>query len=95
VVFAGARTPSRSTRWSADLVCFGSRRQAVHRLKAARILDVLKKEFIVKGKNFTLEEALKDSDVFIGLSKGNVLSQDMVKSMAKNPIVFAMANPDP
>jgi malate dehydrogenase (oxaloacetate-decarboxylating)(NADP+) len=58
-------------------------------------LDVLKKEFIVTGKNYTLEEALKDSDVFIGLSKGNVLTQDMVKSMAKNPIVFAMANPDP
>src|SRR5688500_11740722 len=58
-------------------------------------LDVLKKEFIVKGNNYTLVEALKDSDVFIGLSKGNVLTQDMVKSMAKNPIVFAMANPDP
>jgi malate dehydrogenase (oxaloacetate-decarboxylating)(NADP+) len=58
-------------------------------------LDVLKKEFIVKGNNYTLVEALKDSDVFIGLSKGNVLTQDMVKSMAQHPIVFAMANPDP
>jgi Malic enzyme len=58
-------------------------------------LDVLKKEFIVGGKNYTLVEALEGADVFIGLSKGNVLSQDMVKSMAKNPIVFAMANPDP
>ena len=43
----------------------------------------------------TLEQGLKDADVFIGLSKGNTLTQDMVKSMAKNPIVFAMANPDP
>ncbi len=43
----------------------------------------------------TLEEAIKGADVFIGLSKGNVLSKDMVKSMAENPIVFALANPDP
>lgn len=58
-------------------------------------LDVLKKEFISKGKNVTLEQSLDGADVFIGLSKGNVLSQEMVKSMAKNPIVLAMANPDP
>lgn len=43
----------------------------------------------------TLEEAIKDADVFVGLSKGNILSQDMVKSMAKNCIVFALANPTP
>lgn len=43
----------------------------------------------------TLEEAIKGADVFIGLSKGNVLSKDMVRSMAENPIVFALANPDP
>ena len=43
----------------------------------------------------TLEEAVKGADVFVGLSKGNVLSQDMVRSMAANPIVFALANPVP
>ena len=43
----------------------------------------------------TLDKALKDADVFVGLSIGNVVTPDMVKSMAKNPIVFAMANPDP
>ncbi|MBR4679374.1 MAG: NADP-dependent malic enzyme [Bacteroidales bacterium] len=43
----------------------------------------------------TLEEAIKDADVFLGLSKGNILTQDMVRSMAKNPIVFALANPVP
>ena len=43
----------------------------------------------------TLEEAVKDADVFVGLSKGNVLTQDMVRSMAENPIVFALANPVP
>ena len=58
-------------------------------------LDDLKKEFLAKGKNMSLAEALKDADVFIGLSKGGILSKEMVKTMAKNPIVFAMANPDP
>ena len=58
-------------------------------------LDELKQEFVVKGNNYTLVQALENCDVFIGLSKGNVLTQDMVKSMAKHPIVFAMANPDP
>lgn len=43
----------------------------------------------------TLEEAVKGADVFVGLSKGNVLSKDMVRSMADQPIVFALANPDP
>ena len=43
----------------------------------------------------TLAEAVKGADVFVGLSKGNVLTQDMVKSMADNPIVFALANPVP
>ena len=43
----------------------------------------------------TLEDAVKDADVFVGLSKGNVLTQDMVRSMAKDPIVFALANPVP
>jgi malate dehydrogenase (oxaloacetate-decarboxylating)(NADP+) len=43
----------------------------------------------------TLEEAVKDADVFVGLSKGNVLSKDMVKSMAKDPVIFALANPVP
>lgn len=58
-------------------------------------LDELKKEFINGTKDMTLAEGLKDADVFIGLSKGGVLNGDMVKTMAKNPIVFAMANPDP
>lgn len=58
-------------------------------------LDDMKKEFLSTGKNLTLTEALVDADVFIGLSKGNVLTPEMIKPMAKNPIVFAMANPDP
>ena len=43
----------------------------------------------------TLEEAVKDADVFVGLSKGNVLTKDMVKTMAKDPVIFALANPVP
>lgn len=58
-------------------------------------LDERKKFFAVDKKEMTLEQAFKGADVFIGLSKGNVVSKEMVKSMAKNPIVFAMANPDP
>lgn len=58
-------------------------------------LDQRKQFFAVDKKEITLEQAFKGADVFIGLSKGNVVSKEMVKSMAKNPIVFAMANPDP
>ena len=43
----------------------------------------------------TLEEAMKGADVFVGLSKGNILTQDMVRSMAEKPIIFALANPIP
>jgi malate dehydrogenase (oxaloacetate-decarboxylating)(NADP+) len=45
--------------------------------------------------SLSLLEAMKDADVFIGLSAGNTVTEEMVKAMAKNPIVFAMANPDP
>ncbi|MGY4385240.1 malate dehydrogenase (oxaloacetate-decarboxylating)(NADP+) [Pedobacter sp. UYP24] len=58
-------------------------------------LEPIKAEFATSRKLDTLEEAMKDSDVFIGLSSANCVSQDMLKSMGKNPIVFAMANPDP
>ena len=54
-----------------------------------------KKEFATSRNISTLEEAVIDSDVFIGLSKPDILSTEMLLAMAKNPIVFAMANPDP
>src|SRR5215212_2588836 len=57
-------------------------------------LEEFKLKFANAKADFTLDKAMKDADVFIGLSVGNVLTPDMVKSMAKNPIVFAMANPD-
>lgn len=58
-------------------------------------LDDTKKQFITKRKLATLSEAMKDADFFIGLSVADVLTEDDIKSMAKNPIVFALANPDP
>jgi len=58
-------------------------------------LDKYKKLFAVKSKPLTLDQALKGADVFLGLSKGDIMSPEMLLSMAKNPIVFALANPDP
>ena len=54
-----------------------------------------KAEFVTKKKLKTLEQAINGADVFIGLSKPNILNKKMLLSMAKNPIVFALANPDP
>ena len=58
-------------------------------------LNASKKFFATDRDVNTLEEAIKGADVFLGLSKGNVVSQDMIRSMAPNPIVFALANPTP
>ncbi|WEK35758.1 MAG: NADP-dependent malic enzyme [Candidatus Pseudobacter hemicellulosilyticus] len=70
------------------------RKGALH--KERTDLDGEKKLFATTDRvGVTLAEAMKGADVFIGLSAGNVLNEDMIKSMAKNPIVFAMANPDP
>ncbi len=54
-----------------------------------------KLDFIAQTDVETLEDAVKGSDVFIGLSKGNVMTPEMLSSMNENPIVFALANPDP
>ena len=58
-------------------------------------LDEHKQLFARNEAEITLMDAMKGADVFLGLSKGNVISQKMVKAMANNPIVFALANPDP
>ena len=58
-------------------------------------LDQTKQFFAVDTDKKTLQEAIDGADVFIGLSKGNVLSIDMVRSMSENPVVFALANPTP
>jgi malate dehydrogenase (oxaloacetate-decarboxylating)(NADP+) len=58
-------------------------------------LNKYKIEFATDRDIRTLAEAMNGADIFLGLSQANVVSKEMVKSMAKNPIVFAMANPDP
>jgi malate dehydrogenase (oxaloacetate-decarboxylating)(NADP+) len=58
-------------------------------------IDESKKFFAVKTKIKELKESMKGADVFVGLSKGNIVSKEMIQSMASIPIVFALANPDP
>ena len=58
-------------------------------------LEAFKIKFANAQPDATLEKALRGADVFVGLSVKNVVTAEMVKTMAKNPIVFAMANPDP
>jgi len=54
-----------------------------------------KAPFLRKTKARTLADAMRDADAFVGVSTGGLLKQEMVKTMAANPIIFAMANPDP
>jgi len=58
-------------------------------------LPSTKAQFANDVEASTLEEAMVGADVFLGLSKGNIVNKEMVQSMAKSPIVFALANPDP
>ncbi len=58
-------------------------------------LNKYKMEFATDSQCSTLAEGMKGADVFVGLSVGGVVSKEMIKSMGHNPIVFAMANPDP
>ncbi|RIW13683.1 NADP-dependent malic enzyme [Algoriphagus lacus] len=58
-------------------------------------LTPIHEEFATTRNINTISEALPGSDVFLGLSAGNIISQEMIKSMAPDPIVFALANPDP
>ena len=63
--------------------------------KGRKNIDQFKAAHAISTKFRTLDEAIKNADVFLGLSAKDVVSKDMIKSMAKNPIVFACANPDP
>jgi len=58
-------------------------------------LDIRKASFAQKGPELDLAQAMKDADVFLGLSTADIVDSNMVKSMASDPIVFALANPDP
>ena len=63
--------------------------------KGRRDLEEDRSLFAIEKPDTTLAKAMEGADVFVGLSVGNVVTAEMVKSMAKRPIVFAMANPDP
>ena len=84
-------------------VALGARRENILMLDSKGVITSDRENLTEQKKFFatdrrdvhTLEEAMKGADVFLGLSKGNVLSQDMIRSMASNPIVFACANPVP
>ena len=58
-------------------------------------LNQWKSSHAIKTEDRTLDDAIKNADVFLGLSVKGALNKDMVKKMAKNPIIFACANPDP
>lgn len=83
-------------------ISFGVKRENVLMLDSKGVihsertdLNKYKKEFAIKTEARTLEDAMKGADVFLGLSKADILTEEMIKSMAKDPIVFAMANPNP
>jgi malate dehydrogenase (oxaloacetate-decarboxylating)(NADP+) len=67
----------------------------IHTERNDESMNEWKEKHAVKTDKRTLEEALTDADVFLGLSVKGAVTKDMVKKMAKNPIIFAMANPDP
>src|SRR5690606_2630621 len=75
-----------------NIVMFDSK--GVLHTERTGLLDI-QMNFAVKKKYENLGEAMNGADVFLGLSAGNIVSPDMLKKMAKNPIVFAMANPNP
>lgn len=81
-------------------VKLGAKLENIYMLDSKGVINTSRGELPSSKEGFrreteisTLEEAIKGADVFLGLSKGNVLSKEMVQSMAKNPIVFALANP--
>jgi len=63
--------------------------------KGRKDLSKWKLDHAIETRNRTLNDAIKNADVFLGLSSAGVLKKEMVKKMAKNPIIFACANPDP
>jgi malate dehydrogenase (oxaloacetate-decarboxylating)(NADP+) len=84
------------------IVSLGARKENIVMLDSKGVirkdrtdLNKYKSEFAIETPIKTLAEAMVGADVFLGLSQANVVSKEMVKSMANNPIVFAMANPDP
>ena len=84
-------------------MAIGAQKENIVMLDSKGVISVAREDLNEQKKFFatqrtdihTLEEAVNGADVFVGLSKGNVLSKEMVKTMAKDPIIFALANPVP
>jgi malate dehydrogenase (oxaloacetate-decarboxylating)(NADP+) len=84
-------------------MAIGARKENIVMLDSKGVISAERKDLNEQKRFFatertdihTLEDAVGGADVFVGLSKGNVLSKDMVRSMAANPIIFALANPVP
>lgn len=100
VVFngAGASAISCATLY----IALGVKTENLYMLDSKGVITTRRKDLNPQKNQFaretsltTLDEVIKDADVFVGLSKGGLMSKDMVKSMAANPIVFALANPNP
>ncbi len=101
VVFAGAGAASVSCAWlyrdlgvAPENLLMCDRRGVIYEGRAVG-LNPYKAEFARRTSARTLADAMKGADVFIGLSSAGVVTPEMVASMAPNPIIFAMANPDP
>ena len=84
----------RKSGVKAENIIMLDRKGVIYEGRTERI-DKWKYRFAVKTKLRNLKDAIKGADVFLGLSSKGVLKSEMVKSMAKNPIIFACANPDP
>lgn len=84
-------------------IALGAKKENIIMLDSKGVISLARTDLNESKKYFatsrtdlkTLDDAIKGADVFLGLSKGNVLSKDMVRAMAENPIVFALANPTP
>ena len=84
-------------------MAIGAQKENIVMLDSKGVISTIRTDLNEQKKFFatsrtdihTLEEAVKGADVFVGLSKGNVLSKEMVKTMAENPVIFALANPVP
>ena len=84
-------------------MALGARKENIVMLDSKGVISVARENLNEQKRFFattrrdicTLEDAVKGADVFVGLSKGNVLTKDMVRSMGPNPVIFALANPVP
>ncbi|HEX9108938.1 MAG TPA: NADP-dependent malic enzyme [Longimicrobiales bacterium] len=101
VVFSGAGAAAIST--AEHYVRLGCKRENILMVDRHGVIsterlgevDKYKARFAQATQRHSLEDALKDADVFVGLSAGGIVSKEMIAGMAPNPIIFALANPDP